>query len=111
MLESISKADNLLYLVLSVFATYRIAQFVVYDDAPFALMKRAKAWLGKKAAGARKYRIWWSLAELVNCPYCVGLWIALIIAVVLFPNHIFLYWLAIAGGQSFLENLTHTRGE
>ncbi|GAG30736.1 unnamed protein product [marine sediment metagenome] len=109
MFANILKVDNLLFLILSILATYRIAQLIAYDDAPFALMERFRTYLGKKAAGGSKYGIWWSLAELIHCPYCIGLWIALLFA--LFSNNFLLYWLAIAGGQSFLENITHTRGE
>ena len=111
MSANILKADDLLLLILGILATYRIAQFVAYDDAPFGLMSRFRTYLGKKAAGGAKYGIWWSLAELIHCPYCVGLWTALIIVLVFMPDHFFLYWLTIAGGQAFLEDFNKTRGE
>lgn len=111
MLENILKVDDLLFLILSILAVYRIAEFVAYDDAPFGLMKRLREYLGKKAAGGRKYGIWWSLAELIHCPYCIGLWAALIIAIIFFADHFLLYWLAIAGSQSFLESISRSRGE
>lgn len=111
MLENISRADNLLFLVLSIFACYRLAQFIAFSDAPFGLMKRIRLFFGKKAGASKEHGFWWSMAELVNCPYCTGLWIALLLAIILFPDHIFLYWLAIAGGQSWLENISQSRAE
>ena len=107
MLENISKADNLLLLLLSILACYRVSQFIAFDDAPFGLMKRARLLFGKRANKPDGF--WYTMAELINCPYCVGLWLALIPA--LFFSNFLLYWLAIAGGQAFLESISQSRGE
>ena len=111
MFANILKADSLLFLILSILATYRIAEFIVYDDAPFGLMDRVRLYLGRKAGASSKYGVWWSLAELIHCPYCMGLWISLVVAIIFFPDYFLLYWLAIAGGQSLTENISQSRGE
>ena len=102
--------DALLILV-AILATYRVAQFIVYDDAPFGLMNKARSYLGRKASGAKKYGAWWSLAELINCPFCVGLWVSLLVILFIFGVHWYsvLYWLAIAGGQAWLESMVQSR--
>ena len=48
-----------------------------------------------------------NLADLSNCPYCLGVWLALFVALPLArPLGAFvLIWLAIAGGQSALQSL------
>lgn len=102
---------NILATLIAILATYRIAQFVVYDDAPFGLMKSARLYLGKRAAGAKQYGAWWSLAELINCPFCVGFWFSLLITPLIFGIHWYsiLFWLAIAGGQAWLESQVQDR--
>ncbi len=102
---------DILTVLIAILATYRVAQFITYDNAPFNLMDKFRCYLGVKAAGAKKYGIWWSLAELVNCPFCNGLWISLLFTLILFgfqPISI-LTWFAIAGGQAWLESQVQTR--
>ena len=104
--------NELLLAILGVFFTFRVAQFIAYDDAPFALMKKARQYCGKKAAGSKEHGFWWSLAELINCPYCNGIWIALVITLTIqysYQWNFFLIWGAIAGGQAWLESMTGTR--
>ena len=102
---------NIFATLIAILATYRIAQFVVYDNAPFGLMDRARLYLGKKAAGAKKHGVWWSLAELIHCPFCVGFWVSLLITPFIFGIHWYsiLFWLAIAGGQAWLESTVQSR--
>lgn len=102
---------DILLLLISILATYRVVQFVTYDNAPFNLMDNFRCYLGKKAAGAKKHGAWWSLAELINCPFCTGLWVSLLITLLVFGIHWYsiLIWLAIAGGQAWLESQVQTR--
>ena len=51
---------------------------------------------------------------LLHCPYCLGVWIALALALILWPITwlTILYWLAIAGGQAALQKFSDlTDGE
>ena len=107
MFANILKADNILFIAMSILATYRLAQFIAYDDAPFGLMYKARNYFGRKAANSKNYGFWWSIAEMINCPFCLGLWIALLIALIVngFQPYSILLWLAIAGGQAWIENM------
>lgn len=98
--------DPWLLLLLLILAVYRLARFVTFDDAPFNLMLKARVAAGVYNLNERGERegFW---ANLLGCPYCVGLWLALFAAVSAYgwPEFV-IYWLAIAGGQSFLQGLT-----
>jgi len=84
-----------------------VAQFIAFDDAPFGLMKRVRLGIGKRVT--KEYGLYWSLAELLNCPYCVGMWVSLLIVIIFRPDYFILYWLAIAGGQAWLETMSQSR--
>ncbi len=102
---------DILTVFIAIFATYRVAQFITYDNAPFNLMDKFRCYLGKKATSAEKYGFWWSMAELVNCPFCNGLWISLLFTLILFSVQpvFILIWLSIAGGQAWLESMVQSR--
>jgi hypothetical protein len=75
-------------------------------------MKRTRTLVGIKAAGSKQYGFWWSVAEVINCPFCVGVWIALPLAVSINPFvewKTVLLWGAIAGGQAWLESMSQSR--
>lgn len=96
--------DWLLFIFL-VLVNYRLSQLLVYDDGPGDIIFRLRDWIGVydvNEAGERQT----FFAKLLACPYCVGLWLALPLALV-GTLHIYsvpIWWLAIAGGQSFLES-------
>jgi hypothetical protein len=97
--------------ILAALATYRLAWFTK-EDGPFGIFAHVRAWLGKWASKAPgKLGLSWTLAEIVNCPHCVGVWLALLFApAMLWPNRItdiIIITLAIAGLQSYLTG----RGE
>lgn len=100
---------SLLEIVIAVMTTYRVAQLIVVDDGPYGVFDRVRRWLGRKGAQAQrdeKWTIWRNLAELVHCPYCVGVWIAAGVTWALGPadaTEFIVIALAIAGGQAFLE--------
>ncbi len=106
---------DILLLLIAIFGTYRLAQFITYDDAPFNLMDDFRCYLGRKVAESKmgSHGIWWSLAEWINCPFCNGLWIALLFTLILFPINLisFFIWLAIAGGQAWLESQVRARSD
>lgn len=97
--------SNWFLFVLLTLASYRITQLLVYDDGPFDLIFKFRDWIGVyelNQAGERQS----FLGKLFSCPYCLGLWVSLFAALVgtLYGHNLFIWWLAIAGGQAFLEN-------
>lgn len=96
----------LLPLILLVLACYRAARFVVFDDGPWRFMFRIRVQLGVYDYGenGRSQRM---LGQMLSCPHCVGLWLAAFMAIGVcwtMPWPVtMLYWWAIAGGQSYLE--------
>jgi len=97
--------------ILAILATYRLAQFISYDDGPLFIFARLRKWADRQAKIEQDNSIkrgWMqSLTGGLNCPFCIGVWAAAVCAVlVTFPNKlgdIFLTWLAIAGGQAIIE--------
>ena len=99
--------------VLAVLATYRLAQLVALDDGPldcFATLRGLTVYSpkGKRREGP----IWKSLEELMDCPYCLGVWFAglmTLLVVQIVPTDLWtglLFWLGVAGGQCALQSST-----
>ncbi len=95
-------------ILLAVFAVYRVAELIAIDDGPYEIFLRFRKWAGTKASVGHGF--WYNVAELVHCPFCVGVWIAFIVALpVVLPSFIgdvFLIFLGLAGAQTFLETLS-----
>lgn len=85
-----------LRLTLAVLATWRVAHLVAREDGPFDVIVRVRAKAGNGMIG-----------RLMDCPYCLSLWLAAPCAFVLAHGAAawLLAWLAISGGASFLEKL------
>ena len=92
---------------LAVLACYRLAILIASDDGPGDVLLRLRARLGAYDYGDDG-RPETSAGRLVSCEYCVGVWIAAALALLLFPIGLmsFVYWLSIAGGQAFLWSVT-----
>jgi len=89
-----------LRLTIAILATWRVAHLVAREDGPFDLIVRLRAKAGNGMIG-----------RLMDCPYCLSLWLAAPCAFALTPlahgaAAWFLAWLAISGGASFLERIT-----
>ena len=104
-----------LKLALAILTCYRLAQFIVYDEGPWSIGDKIRTRAGgydRKADGLART----SLGRLINCPYCVGIYAALVsaalVASTFLPSpfsHVGLSLLAIggiAGGQAFLESIS-----
>ena len=96
-------------LIVAVLACYRLAELITLDDGPFDLFLNLRVWLGvyDRDATGRAITSW---GRLFGCPYCIGVWIALGLAIALnaplgLSAQILWHWLAIAGGQAFLESV------
>lgn len=61
-------------LLLAAMATYRLARMIAAEEGPFGLFTRLRGALDPDQA------TW--LGRGVNCPLCVGFWVALPVAVV-----------------------------
>ena len=83
--------------VLTVLATWRVTHLLANEDGPANLIARFRALLGHSLAG-----------QLLDCFYCLSLWIAAPIALFVSrrPLEWLLSWLAISGGACLLERLS-----
>lgn len=91
-------------LLLAILACYRLAMLVTQD----AVAGQFRSYFGlHRRAWVRNW-----LGELVHCPYCFGVWAAAVLALILYgPKWItLLYWLAIAGGQAFMQKISDGMG-
>jgi hypothetical protein len=91
--------------IMCILTCYRITELIVLDDGPFDVFKKLRESVGKLAAIYSSAR---GLGKLINCPFCVGVWISVgVIFLLMFPTvygDVFLIFMAIAGGQTFLES-------
>jgi len=87
-------------LVMLALADYRLSLIVSKDKISEGL----RAQIGRKASGSRQ---WQFVAELVNCPYCVGVWGALFLTMAskVRPGKALINVLAVAGLQDILHSL------
>lgn len=88
----------MLTLIIMSLATYRVARFLILDS----LIATPRIWLHQvllgKQSKVRRY-----LYELINCPYCMSIWIAAAIVALAdrytsVPMPIFT-WLAVSAGS------------
>jgi hypothetical protein len=83
--------------IILVLATFRLIRLFVYDSVTSYI----REYLGQYLSGARK-----ELSMLINCPWCTGIWMALVVFFLYFVNPLFWYFLlimALAGAGSFLQ--------
>ena len=85
---------------LCVLATWRVAHLIAREDGPFDVVLRLRARAGDGMLG-----------RLMDCPYCLSIWIAAPAALLLARHFLewCLAWLAISGGASLLEKLVAPR--
>lgn len=101
--------SNIPALIILSFACYRLAQLIADDDGPLSIFGRLRRWIDNQAKAEQENGhglIWQSIADGINCPFCVGVWIAIVLGVVYsgIEWYTLVYILAIAGIQSWLEN-------
>jgi hypothetical protein len=82
---------------LSAFAVWRLTHLVTEEDGPWDVIARLRGRLGSGMLG-----------RLIDCFYCVSLWVALPLAV--FTSNgwmgLIVHWLALSGAASLLERST-----
>ena len=95
--------------VLAALAVYRLSQLVAYEDGPFGLVRRFRAWVANRSVRWDPLRE--MLGDLVHCPYCLAVWFAAGAAVLaLWPTvggDVALAVLGLAGAQVFLQDVTN----
>jgi len=96
---------DLVRFVLAVFACYRLAELIAIDDGPGDVFLWLRSRCGAYYLDADGKPVT-SLGRFIECPYCLGIWFAAVFALVLWPSGWMtpVYWLAIAGGQAFLQS-------
>ena len=76
--------NELTRILLAILTTYRLATLLAWDDGPFDILLRIRQFFGKHAHASPLAK---SAADLIHCPYCMSIWIALpITLLVVFPS-------------------------
>ena len=81
-------------LTIGILATWRVTHLIAREDGPWDLIVRVRARAGSGMFG-----------QLMDCPYCLSLWIAAPVALLSvgpWPARA-AFWLAISGGASIIE--------
>lgn len=88
-------------LTLAILATWRVSHLIASEDGPFDVIVRLRQRAGDGVLG-----------QLMDCPYCLSLWIAAPLALLLADSAgaWCVAWLAISGGSSLLEKLSRSPG-
>lgn len=103
----------MLDLLIAVLATYRIAQLIAIDEGPSPNNKVGVFMKLRIKCGAYDLRedgqAKTNIGRGISCVHCVGVYVALPVALVVagFEWYTLVYWLAVAGGSSFLWSLTN----
>lgn len=86
-----------MFFVLSILAVWRLTHLLSKEDGPWDMIYRIR-----RAAGAGFF------GSLLDCFYCLSIWIALPFGIWLGNNwwEKILYWLALSGGACLAEQLT-----
>jgi hypothetical protein len=98
---------DIIKFIIAAFATYRITQLIVYDRGLFNVFQWFRGWTKKIAL---EHKVFDGLAFMVTCPFCMGIWMAFLCAILLlFPSvlgDLFLVAFGLAGVQSVIERFT-----
>lgn len=92
----------LIWLVLSALAAFRLSELVVIDDGPFDVFFYLRGWANRPPLT----RLRGTLAGILSCVHCAGLWMSILVGLFYFSHNVIfqgiLFVLAIAGLQSIL---------
>lgn len=79
-------------------ATFRLTRLAVYDSIT--------RWVRDFFDDAKEFTFFGTIKTLVNCPWCMALWFALIVATAYFTSPFlwfFIFVLALGGAASFIQ--------
>ena len=84
------------WLIVGILCTWRVSHLLSAEDGPFEMFARLRELAGR------------SLGQLMDCFYCLSLWVAAPLALVLGDGakHSLLLWLSFSGGAILLERFT-----
>lgn len=94
---------------LKAFALYRLAQMIAFDNGPMWIFARLREWTDDNAIVEQNRGVnrgpWQSLNEGVHCPFCIGIWLMVPLALIPYRGiwRLIINALALAGGQTYLE--------
>jgi hypothetical protein len=90
------------WLILGVLCVWRITHLLNAEDGPWDLLVRFRRLLGDGLFG-----------HLLDCFYCLSLWVALPFALLLGGSNFerLLLWPALSGGACLLQRITERRSE
>jgi hypothetical protein len=97
-----------LRILLASFAAYRLARMITLEEGPFEAFLRLRERLGvyDRAENGQPRT---SLGRLFECPYCMGVWASMILALFIFRPSAFgdgvLIVLGMAGIQAFIQGI------
>jgi hypothetical protein len=93
-------------IALACLAVFRTAELVTVDAGPRDLFLRFRIWAGVFDLG-EDGRPKTNAGRLFECPYCIGMYLAFVAALIIAPFdwHLIFYWLGLAGGQAFLQSV------
>lgn len=90
-------------LILLAFGVYRLAQVISIDE----IFEPVRSFISNRKHLGLGYK--WTDA-LLDCPYCLGVWISIVAAFIYTDGNIdiefLISWFGIAGGQVFLQSLS-----
>lgn len=97
--------SDFLLLITASFACYRLAKLITWDNGPFDIFLKFRTRVGVYDYN-EDLQPYTNLGKFFSCPYCVGIWVALVIVLLLYGAQMLvpLYWLAVAGLQSIYES-------
>ena len=100
------RADPLRLLVAAL-AAYRLARLLALDEGPGGIFEATRRVLGGEDIDPETLQARTNLGRGVTCPYCLGVWVALLLALLsFFPSFLgdfFLTVFGLAGAQTYLQ--------
>lgn len=99
--QSVSPWDAFLMML----ATFRLTRLIVYDSIT--------KWFRDFFEDAQPYSLTGTLKTLINCPWCMGLWFAAVVAAAYFYAPFlwfFIFVLALGGAATFVQLITNFIG-
>ncbi len=102
----------LLRLTLAALTCFRLAQLITLDKGPLLIFERLRQWVEMHIATLRQDSYFWrSVADGLNCPYCLGFYVGLLCTLLVifptYPGDLFLLWFGIIGLQAFLQGVSN----
>lgn len=88
-------------------AAFRLARLLVVDAGPADIFLKFRTRIGTYSFNQNGQMTGSWIAKLFSCSHCLGFWVALFLAIIFYrgPKKVLTMWIALAGGQSFLQSI------